>query len=378
MSTIQLKPSAASEARSSTQEIARQNHTLVQNSLVSDILDAMPQMAAILNEHRQIVLTNKALQRVLKDRDLEAVLGLRPGEALACVHSKETEGGCGTAEACHHCGALQAVLGKHDPKANTQDCFIQSIADLDSIELRVSANPLTYEGQHFTILSVTDIAHEKRAEILERTFFHDILNTAGGVQGLAMLLDDAEDMEEVEEYAHLLVNQSVQMVSAIEAQRDMRAAERGQLKVTDEPVGSLTAIRAAMDLMSGHEVAVGKNLVRSPQAVRKVLNTGSTLLQRTLVNMVKNALEASNADQTVTLGCDEIEKKLRFWVHNESYIAPEVQMQIFKRSFSTRGEGRGIGTYSMKLLGEKYLGGKVGFDSSEAEGTTFWLELPLR
>ena len=69
-----------------------------------------------------------------------------------------------------------------------------------------------------------------------------------------MLLDDAEDMEEVEEYAHLLVNQSVQMVSAIEAQRDMRAAERGQLKVTDEPVGSLTAIRAAMDLMSGHEV----------------------------------------------------------------------------------------------------------------------------
>ncbi len=378
MSTIQIEHLPVSAKRSTAQEIARQNQALTQDSLVSDILDAMPLMAAIINENRQIVLANKALQRVLKDRDMEAVLGLRPGEALACVHSTETQGGCGTAEACHHCGALQAALGEQDPEANTHDCFIQTIAGLDPLELRVSANPLTFEGQHFTILSITDIAKEKRTEILERTFFHDILNTAGGVQGLAMLLDDAEDMEEVEEYAHLLVNQSVQMVSAIEAQRDMRAAERGQLKFTDEPVGSLTAIRAAMDLMSGHEVAIGKNLVRSPRAVRKVLNTGSTLLQRTLVNMVKNALEASSENQTVTLGCDEIEKNLRFWVHNEDYIDPEVQLQIFKRSFSTRGEGRGIGTYSMKLLGEKYLGGKVGFDSSEAQGTTFWLELPLR
>jgi signal transduction histidine kinase len=378
MSTTQVDRHTASEARNSPQEIAQHNHALAEDSLVSHILDAMPQMAAILNENRQIVLVNKALRKVLKERNVEGELGIRPGEALACVHSLETEGGCGTAEACNHCGALQAVLTAQDHEAHTQDCFIQTVPGLDPLELRVTANPLQFQGEKFTILSIADIAREKRTEILERTFFHDILNTAGGVQGLAMLLDDAEDMEEVEEYAHLLVNQSVQMVSAIEAQRDMRAAERGQLKVTDEPVGSLTAIRAAMDLMSGHEVAVGKNLVRSPLAVRKVLNTGSTLLQRTLVNMVKNALEASTEDQTVTLGCDEIEKALRFWVHNETYIDPEVQLQIFKRSFSTRGEGRGIGTYSMKLLGERYLGGKVGFDSSEAEGTTFWLELPFR
>jgi len=54
----------------------------------------------------------------------------------------------------------------------------------------------------------------------------------------------------------------------------------------------------------------------------------------------------------------------------------EIQLQLFKRSFSTKGIGRGIGTYSMKLFGEKYLKGRVGFESTEENGTTFFIEIP--
>lgn len=39
--------------------------------------------------------------------------------------------------------------------------------------------------------------------------------------------------------------------------------------------------------------------------------------------------------------------------------------------------GRGWGTYSMKLLGEKILRGRVNFTSSEKNGTTFQLSIPL-
>jgi Histidine kinase-, DNA gyrase B-, and HSP90-like ATPase len=53
-----------------------------------------------------------------------------------------------------------------------------------------------------------------------------------------------------------------------------------------------------------------------------------------------------------------------------------VQLQMFQRSFSTRkGRGRGIGSYSVKLLIEKYLHGKVWFVSREPEGTTFFVAL---
>ena len=53
-----------------------------------------------------------------------------------------------------------------------------------------------------------------------------------------------------------------------------------------------------------------------------------------------------------------------------------VRHQIFQRSFSTKGPGRGLGTYSVKLFTEQYLKGKVGFESLEGKGTTFFVSLP--
>jgi sensor histidine kinase regulating citrate/malate metabolism len=92
--------------------------------------------------------------------------------------------------------------------------------------------------------------------------------------------------------------------------------------------------------------------------------------------MVKNALEASPSKATVSLSFQEKNDSIQFSVFNSSWISREVQLQLFKRSFSTKGAGRGIGTYSMKLLGEKYLKGKVWFQSSPEKGTTFFIAIP--
>jgi sensor histidine kinase regulating citrate/malate metabolism len=91
--------------------------------------------------------------------------------------------------------------------------------------------------------------------------------------------------------------------------------------------------------------------------------------------MIKNALEASLPDATVTISCAKSGEKIRFSVHNTTFIPRDIQLQLFKRSFTTKGVGRGLGTYSMKLLGEKYLKGKVGFESTEQNGTTFFIEI---
>ncbi len=68
---------------------------------------------------------------------------------------------------------------------------------------------------------------------------------------------------------------------------------------------------------------------------------------------------------------------MRFSVWNPAPIPEPLQLRIFQRHFTTKNEsGRGIGTYMMKLFGEEFLGGRVGFLSSAAEGTPFWIELP--
>jgi signal transduction histidine kinase len=68
---------------------------------------------------------------------------------------------------------------------------------------------------------------------------------------------------------------------------------------------------------------------------------------------------------------------VEFGVHNPSVMPRSVQLQVFQRSFSIKYAGRGLGTYSMKLLTEQYLSGHVSFVSDEAQGTTFIAAFPV-
>ena len=66
-------------------------------------------------------------------------------------------------------------------------------------------------------------------------------------------------------------------------------------------------------------------------------------------------------------------------VHNDGQMSERTQQQIFQRSFTTKdGEGRGVGTYSVKLLTEQFLLGNVQFVSNERVGTLFMLMIPDR
>jgi sensor histidine kinase regulating citrate/malate metabolism len=92
--------------------------------------------------------------------------------------------------------------------------------------------------------------------------------------------------------------------------------------------------------------------------------------------MTKNALEASKPGDKITLSSSVSGKGVVLSVNNPGVIPEDIKLQIFKRSFSTKGTGRGIGTYSMKLFGENYLHGKIKVESNDWTGTTFFLELP--
>jgi sensor histidine kinase regulating citrate/malate metabolism len=123
-------------------------------------------------------------------------------------------------------------------------------------------------------------------------------------------------------------------------------------------------------------VAEGKKIVLGQLCETEILSDG-VIIRRIVGNMLKNALEAIHPGDAVTLSCHEQGGRLLFTVHNPGVMAPHVQLQLFRRSFSTRGEsGRGLGTYSMKLFGERYLKGEVTFESNAETGTLFILSLP--
>ena len=112
-------------------------------------------------------------------------------------------------------------------------------------------------------------------------------------------------------------------------------------------------------------------------ASKMKISTDRTILGRVVFNLIKNALEATKNGDSVEMSCILNDGNIEYRVKNNSVIPPNVRSQIFYRFFSTKGKGRGIGTYSIKLLTEKYLHGKVFFESDEINGTIFHVVIPI-
>jgi signal transduction histidine kinase len=316
------------------------------------------------------VFANQALLDWLQVQRVEDAAGLLPGEVLDCVHAGKHGQGCGATEFCRTCGALRALTSSAYGQESIQECRIVQESG-DALDLRVWATPLTVQGRHFTLVVINDISHEKRRRALERIFFHDVLNTAGSVLGFAKLLLDtpAEDHEDM---AVIIRDLAQQLVEEIRAQQMLASAESGDLNIQTVTVNSLSAVREAVNLCANHDIAMDRVLHVDPESEATDFDSDPVLLRRVLSNMIMNGLEACTPGQTVTAGCHTAgNDEIIFRVHNPQYMSREVQLQIFQRSFSTKGAGRGLGTYSIKLLGERYLQGHAGFTTSRESGTVF-------
>jgi K+-sensing histidine kinase KdpD len=343
--------------------------------LLEKVMGSVPDILVFLNENRQIVLANDAAFRFLGVEPTLEVLGNRPGEAFGCAHAAETEAGCGTTEFCQTCGAVQAILAAQGGESDVKECRMAIKDSWDALDLKVSTAPFDYEGERFTICALQDISHEKRRRALERTFFHDVLNTVGGLRGFAELLLESEP-EEVPEVASSVSKISAQLIEEIETQRSLLAAESDELSVNPQELKTKEVLEELAVVYRRHEVAKGKSITIAADSESLAFRSDYALLLRVLGNMLKNALEATAAQENVTLGARRDADQVEFWVNNPAFMPRDVQLQVFKRSFSTKGSGRGIGTYSMRLLASRYLRGTVDFSSSEAQGTTFRLRLP--
>ena len=210
---------------------------------------------------------------------------------------------------------------------------------------------------------------------IERVFFHDLINTAGGLNGLLTILKTEADPEEISELINKAEEASQTILEEIMSYSKLRAAEDGEIVVRIERVGTGELIRSAISRIGFHEVGQNKKIDIDAHSADIDIETDKLLLQRILINLLKNALEATEANGTVGIMVVEKNDKLIISVKNDGVMPDEVRAQVFQRSFSTKGRDRGLGTYSVRLMAENYLKGRASFKSTVAEGTIFSVEL---
>lgn len=375
------KTSYASAQRADIVQLNKDFKKFSESDWLNSFIDTLPEVVAILNNQRQIVFGNEVLLNLLGIKNKADLLGLRPGEAMNCVNAQLTEGGCGTSEKCKFCGAVNTLLeSQHTLKKVSKECRITTNNNGFNgyLDLKVTTAPINFNNETFWVLSIEDLTDAKRREVLEKMFFHDILNIVGSLKGVSDLLVDPENDEKTShKYINMVNNLSKELLDEILAQRVLVFAEKGDLEPNFSEVSTLRLLEEPISYLAHHDVARFKNLTIDQAAIDYNINTDKTLMNRVMINLTKNALEASKAGDTITLNCIKEKDNIKFTVHNVGYMQPHVQAQVFQRSFSTKGKGRGTGTYSIKLLSERYLKGSAGFTSSAENGTTFFVIIPL-
>jgi signal transduction histidine kinase len=375
-----MGPVTANSERSPLTEIRNLHEKIRSVEYLQELMDSLPNPGMIITPQRQIVLFNEEFTKLIGARKIEDTLGMRPGDILKCVYAVDDPEGCSTAPECQFCNALFTILEsqQQNEKVSKEARLItKDEGRITNFDLVITSSPIMIEGQQFYLVTMMDITSEKRRKVMERVFFHDVLNLAHGLENTLHV----SQMNECSPVGGRTLDNSrkitTSLIDEILFQKNLLSAESGDLRIQVSSFRSIDLLKEIIDHMGDSKESVGKYLVILGSSEDIEIRTDRSLLRRVLMNMTKNGLEASESGEEVKLSCYREKNEIVFSVWNSAVMSEEVISQLWQRSFSTKGENRGIGTYSMRLFTEDYLGGWIDFTSDKVEGTEFRVHLPL-
>jgi signal transduction histidine kinase/CheY-like chemotaxis protein len=219
-----------------------------------------------------------------------------------------------------------------------------------------------------------------KSEFLARVS-HELRTPLNAVLGFAQLLEgsatSAGDRESVEQ----ITRAGQHLLRLINEVLDISRIEAGRIQISPEPVRVGSAIGQALDLSwplaaerrvdlrAGDDRFFGRHVWADTQR-----------LQQVLLNLVSNAIKYNREGGSVAVTCAPAPgDRLRISVRDSGFgIAPGLRERLF-RPFDRLGaeargsEGTGLGLALSKGLTE-LMGGTIGVESVEGQGSTFWVE----
>jgi hypothetical protein len=343
--------------------------------LARAILDTAPSPMAFLDAEGRVRACNGRLSEEAGVSEDQAQ-GQRLGDVLGCVHATGASASCGKTTFCDFCNLNSAMQkGRQGGEASTLHHHLSGQAQtLRAREYEATVKPAPEAGEGWSICSLEDVSDQRRRRMLERVFFHDMMNrvaaletaTLAAVDSRATLSEQRESIEMAQVLARSLREE-------VHTQQVLMMAEDGRLVPRLSVADAASMLRQEVEVVRHLDCAWGKH-IRIEAAQRLALESDPVLVGRVLLNLLKNALEATSDQGEVrcsTLGRD---RWVVFAVDNDGKIPPHVMRNLFHRSYSTKGADRGLGLYSVKLLTEKYLNGRVGLF---VDGKTVRFEISL-
>jgi signal transduction histidine kinase len=226
---------------------------------------------------------------------------------------------------------------------------------------------------YFAVMSTKKAEQNKVWVGLSKETAHQLGTPISSLMAWMELLEQMDVGAEVVEE----MNKDVVRLSTI-ASRFGKIGSKPKMETTDADVVVQSAV-SYMKTRISQRIKLAYVLPPAEELPLKA-QLSDSLFQWVLENLIKNAVDAMDADGAITVvaGRDERAGRIFIEVTDTGKGLPKKRFKtIFKPGYTTKKRGWGLGLALAKRIVEQYHGGRIFVKWSEPDrGTTFRIELP--
>lgn len=326
----------------------------------------------------------------------------RVGDLLQCRNALSAEGGCGTHGFCSSCPVRSTIHQAFEQRRNFSDLeatLSVLTSDNQSVECDalISGSYFLLDGEQNMVLTVHDISQLKKVEKeliqakekaekadLSKSVFlanmsHEIRTPLNAITGFAEVLGSANTEEEKAQYQEIIKMNADLLMQLVNDILDMSKIEAGTLEFVYSTI-DVNVLLSDLQRLFQMKVndARGKiKIIAEASRPTCFIETDRNRVAQVLSNFVTNAIKFTH-EGNITIGYEARDTELYFYVKDTGAGIPDEKLpDVFGRfvKLNKDKKGAGLGLSISQTIVAK-LNGRIGADSVEGEGSTFWFTIP--